>query len=109
MCFLCFIIYGLYWFNYDISRFGVPKGSPIIQKTSPNGQYNLKVYYANGSSTAPTLLIGILVAIKNESKNSYIYLDKAEKATINWIDNNDVLINGHKIEIPNGKFDFRHP
>ena len=43
----------------------------------------------------------------NKSKNIY-WNYRDDTATITWTDNHTVVINGHTLDVPGDKFDFRN-
>lgn len=98
--------YGIYWAFYDVDR--LPTGIFRTEETSPNGKYTVKLFYVEGGSTYANSVRGELIV--NETKKSKnIYWDYRQYHThIKWINNHTVEINGHQIDVPNGKFDWRH-
>lgn len=49
---------------------------------------------------------GELVFNKRNGKTKNIYWNYPEStATVEWLDNKTVRINGHTLEVPNGKYD----
>ena len=52
---------------------------------------------------------GELVFNERNGKTKNIYWNYREStAKIEWLDNKTVVINGHTLEVPNEKFDFRN-
>ncbi|WP_420488292.1 DUF5412 domain-containing protein [Gottfriedia acidiceleris] len=104
--FLVIIVYGVYWAFFDMNR--LPKGDYLTEEKSPNGNYTLKAYVTSGGATTGYAVRGELVYNK-EKKSKTVYWNYRERAAdIEWIDNVTVVINGHTLNIPNDKFDFRH-
>lgn len=98
--------YGLYWAFYDMNR--LPMGDYLTEVTSPDGTYTVKAYLTNGGATTSYAIRGELVNNRN-GKTKNIYWNSCEETTeIVWIDNTTVVINGHKLNVPKEKFDFRH-
>lgn len=98
--------YGVYWAFFDMNR--LPKGELISEVSSPKGTYTLKAYVSNGGATTDYAVRGELNFNKENKKSKNIYWNyHEEKASIKWIDENTVLINGHELSVPNETFDFR--
>lgn len=103
--FMGFIGYGVYWAFFDMSR--LPTGEYLTEQTSPDGTYTLKAYVSSPSLSADAVR-GELVFNERDGKTKNIYWNYREStAKIEWVDNKTVVINGHTLDVPNGKFDFR--
>ncbi|WP_307802537.1 DUF5412 domain-containing protein [Bacillus sp. XF8] len=99
--------YGVYWAFFDMSR--LPTGEFLSEETSPDGKYTLKAYVTNGGATTSFSIRGELVRNDQNKKTKNIYWNYRENtANIIWSDNDTVIINGHKLDVPNDKFDFRN-
>ena len=98
-------------FMFLIALFGVlfqPSKDLIVESTSPEGKYTVKAYLYNYGATVDYVVRGELFD-KNGKKMKVIYDDYHMKdATIVWIDKDTVVINGHKIKLPYGKYDWRN-
>ncbi|MDR6550148.1 DUF5412 domain-containing protein [Paenibacillus qinlingensis] len=98
--------YGIYWAFFDMNR--LPTGSFLDQSSSPNGTYTIKAYLTNGGATTGYALRAELIFNNNAQKTKNIYWnDREENVHILWIDEDTVQINGHELELPHEKFDFR--
>ena len=105
--FMGVIGYGVYWAFFDMDR--LPTGEYLTEETSPDGTYTIKAYRNNGGATTSYSIRGELVFNKNNSKTKNIYWNyREDTAEIEWIDNDTVIINGHTLEVPNERFDFRN-
>ena len=105
--FMGVIGYGVYWAFFDMDR--LPTGEYLTEETSPDGTYTIKAYRNNGGATTSYSIRGELVFNKNNSKTKNIYWNyREDTAEIEWMDNNTVIINGHTLEVPNGKYDWRN-
>ena len=105
--FIGFIGYGIYWAFFDMNR--LPTGEYLTEETSPDGTYTVRAYLNNGGATTSYSIRGELVFNKNNSKTKNIYWNyREDTAEIEWMDNNTVIINGHTLEVPNGKYDWRN-
>jgi hypothetical protein len=97
----------IYWAFYDMGR--LPTGDFLTEETSPDGKYTLKAYVTNGGATVSYSVRGELVFNERNNKTKNIYWNYRENtANITWNDNDTVIINGHKLDVPNDKFDFRN-
>lgn len=99
--------YGVYWAFFDMNR--LPTGEYLTEQTSPDGMYTLKAYITNGGATTSYAVRGELVFNNKKNKTKNIYWNYREEiAKIEWEGNDTVVINGHKLNVPNDKFDFRN-
>ena len=98
--------YGVYWAFFDMNR--LPTGEYLTEETSPDGTYTLKAYVSSPSLSADAVR-GELVFNERKGKTKNIYWNYREStAKIEWLDNETVAINGHILEVPNGKYDWRN-
>ncbi|MDN3426519.1 DUF5412 domain-containing protein [Microbacterium sp. APC 3898] len=99
--------YGVHWAFFDIQR--VPEGEYLTESVSPDGRYTVRAYKTNGGATVAYSIRGELVFNIEDSKTKNIYWNyKEDIAVINWIDDDTVDINGHLLDVPEEKFDFRN-
>lgn len=106
MLIILFLAYGVYWAFFSMSR--LPKGELITEVKSPNGTYTVKAYQTNGGATVSYAIRGELNFNTVNKKTKNIYWNyREDKATIEWIDDGTVIINGHELDVPREKFDFR--
>lgn len=86
----------------------LPKGELISEVQSPNGTYTIKAYRTNGGATTAFAIRGELNFNNSRKRSKNIYWNyRQEEAIIQWIDDDTVIINGIKLDVPNEKFDFR--
>ena len=91
---------------YSMTR--LPKGDYLSESTSSNGTYTIKTYLCNGGATVDYAVRGELITNTKNNKAKNIYWDyKVYKSDITWEDDDVVIINGHKINLPYGKYDWR--
>lgn len=97
-----FFSYGIYWAFFDVNR--LPTGEYLTEET-----YTLKAYLSNGGATTSYSIRGELVFnnLKGKTKNIY-WNNREESASIKWLDSDTVNINGHSLDVPDEKFDFRN-
>lgn len=107
LLFIVLVGYGVYSLFYDMNR--LPTGEYLTEELSPDGKYTLKAYVNNGGATSSYSVRGELVFNKRNNKTKNIYWNyREDTATITWSDNDTVVINGHLLDVPNEKFDFRN-
>ncbi|MFJ5624845.1 DUF5412 domain-containing protein [Peribacillus loiseleuriae] len=107
LLFVALVEYGVYWAFFDMNR--LPTGEYLTEEKSPDGKYTLKAYVTNGGATSSYSVRGELVFNRKGSKTKNIYWNyREDTANIIWTDNNTVVINGHTLDVPNDKFDFRN-
>lgn len=103
---IAFLIYAVYWAFFSMSR--LPKGELISELQSPNGTYTIKAYRTNGGATTSYAIRGELNFNKVNRFSKNIYWNYREgEANIQWVDDDTVIINGHELDVPDKKFDFR--
>jgi len=103
---IAILSYGVYWSFFDMSR--LPKGNLVTEVKSPNGKYIIKAYVSNGGATTDFAVLGQLNYNFTNKRSKNIYWNYHENtASIKWIDNNTVIINGHQLNVLHDTFDFR--
>ncbi|MCH7321491.1 DUF5412 domain-containing protein [Solibacillus sp. MA9] len=103
--FLGVVGYAIYWAFFDMNR--LPKGEYLTEAISPDGTYTVKSY-VNSPSLSADAVRGEIIFNKKNGKTKNIYWNYREsRATIEWLDHQTVVINGHKLQVPNEKFDWR--
>ncbi len=87
----------------------LPKGEYLSQSTSPNGTYTIRTYLSDkGGATVANAVRGELILNNKNKKPRNIYWDyRINVSVITWESDETVIINGHKISLPNGKYDWR--
>ena len=105
--FIGIVGYGVYWAFFDMNR--LPTGEYLTEESSPDGTYTVKAYLTNGGATTSYSIRGELIFNNRKGKAKNIYWNyREETANIEWIDNDTVVINGHTLNVPKEKFDFRN-
>lgn len=88
---------------YNLSN--LPKGKMIKSYDSPNKNYTINIYLCDGGATTDFAIRGELVDNFN-TKNIYWGYHE-EDANVVWIDEENVIINGRKLNVLNDVYDFR--
>ncbi len=74
---------------------------------SPTGEYRINIYLCDGGATVDFSIRGELLT-KATGVRRNIYWNYHERdASVNWIDDETVNINGHTLNIHNDIYDFR--
>lgn len=104
--FIGLVGYSFYWAFFDMTT--LPTGEYLTEETSPDGTYTLKAY-VSVTSLSSDAVRGELVFNERNGKTKNIYWNYREStAKIEWLDNKTVVINGHTLEVPKGKYDWRN-
>lgn len=86
----------------------LPTGELITTSYSPNGNYELKLYRVNGGATTSNAIRGEIIYNNSKKKPKNIYWSyREEDSNIEWINDDTVIINGHKLKLPNEVYDWR--
>lgn len=96
------------WAFYDIDR--IEPGELLVEEVSPGGEYTVKTYLNNGGATVNYAVLGVLYFNDSKKKPKNIYWQyEMENSTVQWNDSDTIIINGKRIDVPDGKYDYRHP
>lgn len=81
----------------------------LIDKTvSKDGKYKVEAYLVNGGATVDWA-VRCYLKVDNKLGKKMIYNDyHIESAIMSWKDEDTIIINGHIIDLPDGKYDFRY-
>lgn len=108
MIYASLLIFIIDWAFYDIDR--IDPGGFLTEEVSPDGEYTVKTYLNNGGATVDYAVLGVLYFNDSKKKPRNIYWQyETEQGEIHWQDADTVVINGVSIEVPKGKYDYRHP
>ena len=103
---LAMLGYGVYWAFFDIQRLN---GQEILQEiSSPSGSNTVTVYLNNGGATTD---YAVLCAVKNNKsgKERNIYWQyHCTNASVQWIDEDTVVINGKELDVWKDSYDYRN-
>ncbi|MCH4825842.1 MAG: DUF5412 domain-containing protein [Planococcus sp. (in: firmicutes)] len=100
--------YGIYWAFFDMQR--LPEGRFLTEAVSPDGDYTVRAYVTDGGGATVAFSVRAELVFNDEDKRkkNIYWAYREETATINWIDNNTVEINGRHLNVPSEKYDFRN-
>ncbi|PHJ39784.1 hypothetical protein P378_01385 [Desulforamulus profundi] len=103
--FLLLAYFGIHYFLFSLSY--LPEGTLIKQSLSPNGEYTVNAYLVDGGSLSSN---AVRVELQNNKsgKKRNIYWDyRINTVEFTWINDTDIIINGHKIDIKKDTYDWR--
>ena len=86
---------------------GLPKGEKIYQIDSPNKTYTMNIYFIDGGPISADADRIEIVDNKNNKKWNIYYQYKGNLKKYSWIDNDNVSINGNKINIHKDKYHLK--
>lgn len=101
-------IFLVYTFFYNINH--LPQGDFLSESTSPDGTYTIKTYLCPRRGRENSFAVRAELIINSEpDKIKNIYWDyRVKDANITWEDGETVIINKHKLTLPNDKYDWRN-
>lgn len=86
---------------------GLPTGKLLESYESPTGEYMINIYRCDGGATVDSSIRGELVTRENDVRRNIYWNYHESSASVNWIDDATVDINGHILNIHNDVYDFR--
>lgn len=100
--------FATYHFFFDTQR--IEPQSLISQTYSPNGEYNISAYRNDGGATTDYAVLCVLYKNNDVNPIRNIYWNyPCDKAEIEWVDNDTVIINGVVIDnVFKDKYDWRY-
>ena len=100
------IIYAVNWAFFDIQRLD---GQKLIKEvSSADGNYTVSAYLNDGGATTG---YAVLCSVRNNktNKEKNIYWNyRCEKADIDWISEDTVIINGVELNVDKDTYDYRN-
>lgn len=108
--FLIFIIITLVSFSAcaAIGMDNLPSGELIKTSKSPNGQYRVDAYLCSGNATTDYSIRCAVVVIRTKKSRNFFWQYHQENATIKWINDYIVEINGIKLNVLTDSYDWRN-
>lgn len=106
--FLLFSLLAIFLYIYSETLIFLPVGEIINEVKSPNGNYTIRAYLVNaGGATGGFAIRGELFNYTNKKKKNIYWDYRIEEAAIIWLDDENVNINGIKLNIKNDTYNFR--
>ncbi|MBQ7504821.1 MAG: hypothetical protein IJT79_05835 [Ruminococcus sp.] len=85
----------------------LPTGELIKTSNSPNKQYRIEVYLCCGNATTANSVRCAAVEINSQKSRNILWQYRQDDAEIEWLDDNNVKINGIKLNILTDSYDWR--
>lgn len=105
MLLICLLGYSVYWAFFDIQRLS---GQEVIATSdSPDGQYTVTAYKNNGGATTGYTVLATVVNHGNQKSRNFYWQDNCEEASIIWVDETTVEINGVSLNVWKDTHDYR--
>ena len=98
--------YGIHCAFFDIQR--IKGQEQIAEVTSPSGLYTAYAYLNNGGATTSYAVLGTVKNNKTNKQKNLYWQYKCETATIEWLDDVTVLINGKTLDVRKDTYDYRN-
>ena len=97
--------YGIHWAFFDIQRLSGQE--VIVVSDSPDGQYTVTAYRNNGGATTGYAVLATVVDNDNQRSRNFYWQDNCEEASIIWVDETTVEINGVSLNVWKDTHDYR--
>ncbi|MFN0220903.1 DUF5412 domain-containing protein [Paenibacillus sp. KR2-11] len=105
---LSLLSYAFYYFIYSTNH--LPQGELILESHSPGGTYIIKAYRVNGGATTGYAVRAEMIKNSNgklEGPKNMYWEYREDRAEIQWLDEDTVIINNRTLHLPGDSFDFR--
>ena len=86
----------------------LPEGTFVESYDSPNSNYTINIYLCNGGATTDFAIRGELIDNLNEEEKNIYWGYHEDEADVNWIDEENVVINGRTLNVLKDVYDFRN-
>ena len=86
----------------------LPKGELVKSYESPNSNFTINIYLCNGGATTDFAIRGELVDHHTTNTKNIYWGYHEEKADVNWIDKETVVINDRTLNVLKDTYDFRN-
>ena len=97
--------YGIHWAFFDIQR--ISGQEVIVANDSPDGQYTVTAYKNNGGATTGYAVLATVEDNENHKSRNFYWQDHCEDASIIWVDETTVEINGVSLNVWKDTYDYR--
>jgi len=99
----CAAVLGVLFGSMDY----LPKGEFVAAYDSPQGTYTLNIYLDGGGATTGFAIRGELVTAANGSRKNIYWSYPEQEATVEWVSDEVVDINGHVLDVVHDTYDWR--
>lgn len=93
--------------SYGCSMENLPEGELIKSVYSDNQEYKINIYLCGGNATTDNSIRGEVEKNSSEEKRNLYWEYHCDDADVEWIDEENVKINGKEININTGVYDWR--
>lgn len=93
--------------HFFFSMSSLPQGEFITESKSPTGKYTIKTYLCNGGATVDYAVRGELLEGDSKKPVNIFWQYKVNSVDIKWIDEDTVEMNGHSLDLPKDRYDWR--
>lgn len=94
----------IYHFFYSMSS--LPEGNYLFSSVSQEAGYKINVYVSETSLSQPAVRCELENLETHKTRNIY-WEYKKDSAEIEWLDNNEIIINGKQFNYLEEKYDWR--
>ncbi len=105
-----FLIIILLFFLPSCAAIGMdnlPIGELIKTSVSPDGQYRVEAYLCSGNATTDNSLRCAVIETDSKKSRNIFWQYHQNKANIIWLDNNNIEINGIRLNVLTDSYDWR--
>ncbi len=99
------ISYAVYWAFFVIQR--IDGQEVLVVSKSPDSSYTVTAYLNSGGATTAFSVLGTVKNNKTERERNIYWNYRCTTATINWVDDNTVNINGVTLDVRKDIYDYR--
>ena len=86
----------------------LPDGELLEESLSPDGKYQVNSYLVSAGATVANSIKCEVVEVESGTKRNIYWQYRCEDASIEWIDNRTVVINGVTLDILTDSYDWRN-
>ncbi|MBR6408107.1 MAG: DUF5412 domain-containing protein [Clostridia bacterium] len=106
-----FILLVFVLFLCSCGMFGMdnlPKGELLASYPSPDEKYTVNIYLTDGGATTDYAVRGEAVEAETGKARNIYWQYHEDNADVVWISDDTVEINGIKLNVLTGKYDYRY-
>ncbi|MZP31336.1 hypothetical protein GTO91_16670 [Heliobacterium undosum] len=85
----------------------LPEGHYMTETQSPDKSYTIRFYICDDDPLSADSIRGELMNNQTNVKKNIYWEYRFRELHVDWIDNDTVLINGHRLRLPGDTYDWR--
>lgn len=85
----------------------LPRGELIDEVSSPNEAKSIRVYLVNGGATVDYAIRCEVFIKENEQSRTFYWDYHIDNASVEWLSDDEVVINGHRLNVNTEHYDYR--